>query len=75
MVTNQEPFKQAPQGILSKQRHLTSSSFASPLHEGTSLSPEEDLQEQLRRLQECVRDLLIKNQELRTLLESANESP
>jgi hypothetical protein len=75
MIAHQEPFKRAPQGIISKERHLTVSSFASPLHEGSSLSPQEDLQEQLRRLQECVRDLLIKNQELRTLLESANESP
>jgi hypothetical protein len=75
MITHQEPFKRDPQGATSKERHLTGSSFASPLHKGSSLSPKEDLQEQLRRLQECVRDLLIKNQELRTLLESANESP
>jgi flagellar biosynthesis chaperone FliJ len=75
MITHQEPFKQDPEGIISKERHLTRSSFASPLHEGTSLSPEENLQEQLRRLQECVRELLLKNQELRTLLDSANESP
>jgi hypothetical protein len=34
----------------------------------------EGLQEQNRRLQQCIRELLIKNQQLRTLLESANET-
>jgi hypothetical protein len=49
--------------------------FASPLREGPCLSPGEGLQEQLRRLQECVHDLLIKNQQLRKLLQSADEFP
>jgi hypothetical protein len=69
----QEPIKQAPRGTISTEQYLTSS--ASPLHEGPCLSPGEGLQEQLRRLQQCVRELLIKNQQLRMLLESANESP
>ena len=71
----QEPFKQAPRGTISTKQQLTSSPFASPLHEGPCLSPGESLQEQSRRLQQCVRELLIKNQQLRMLLESANESP
>jgi hypothetical protein len=70
----QEPFEQAPRGTISKQ-HLTSSPFASPLPEGPCLSPGEGLQEESRRLQQCIRELLIKNQQLRMLLESANESP
>ncbi len=36
-------------------------------------SPGEDLQEESRRLQQCVRELLIRNQQLRVLLESVNE--
>ena len=72
---HQEPFKQAPRGAISTEQHLTSSPFASPLHEGPCLSPGEGLQEESRRLQQCVRELLIKNQQLRMLLESANESP
>jgi hypothetical protein len=71
----QEPFKQAPSGTISTEQHLTSSPFASPLHEGPCLSPGEGLQEQSRRLQQCVRELLIQNQQLRMLLASANESP
>ncbi len=35
----------------------------------------EGLQEESRRLQQWVRELLIQNQQLRMLLESANESP
>jgi hypothetical protein len=69
----QEPFNQVPRGTISTEQDLTS--FGSPLHEGPCLSPGEGLQEQLRRLQQCVRELLIKNQQLRMLLESANESP
>ena len=72
---HQEPIKQAPHGTISTEQHLTSSPFASPLHEGPCLSPGEGLQEESRRLQQCVRELLIKNQQLRMLLESANESP
>jgi hypothetical protein len=71
----QEPFKQVPRGAISTEQHLTSSPFASPLHEGPCLSPGEGLQEESRRLQQCIRELLIKNQQLRMLLESANESP
>jgi hypothetical protein len=70
-----EPFKPTPRGTISTKRHLTRSLFASPLQEGPSLSPGEGLQQQLRRLQQRVRELLITNQELRTMLESANESP
>jgi hypothetical protein len=43
------------------------------LPEGPCLSPGEDLLEESRRLQQCVRELLIQNQQLRMLLESANE--
>ena len=68
----QEPFKQAPRGTIATEQQLTSAPFASPVHEGPCLSPGESLQEQVRRLQQCVRELLIKNQELRMLLESAN---
>ena len=71
----QETFKQAPRGTISTERHLTSSPFASPLHESPCLSPGEGLQEESRRLQQCIRELLITNQQLRMLLESANESP
>jgi hypothetical protein len=71
----QEPFEQALRGTISTEQHLTSSPFASPLHEGFCLSPGEGLQEESRRLQQCIRELLIKNQQLRMLLESANESP
>ncbi len=35
----------------------------------------EGLQEESRRLQRWVRELIIQNQQLRMLLESANESP
>jgi hypothetical protein len=70
----QEPFKQTPPSAISTGQHLTSSPPASPLHEGPCLSLGEGLQEQLRRLQQCVSELLIKNQQLRMLLESANES-
>jgi hypothetical protein len=45
------------------------------LPEGPCLSPGEDLQEESRRLQQCARELLIRNQRLRILLEPANESP
>jgi hypothetical protein len=71
----QEPYKGAPRGAHSTEQHLTSSTFASRLQEGPYLSLGEDLQEQLRRLQQCVRELLIRNQQLRMLLESPNESP
>ena len=71
----QQLFEQSPRGAISTVQHLTSSPFASPLHGDPCQSPEEGLQEQLRRLQQCVRELLIKNQQLRMLLESANESP
>jgi hypothetical protein len=71
----QEPFKQAPRGTISTGQHLTSSPFASPPQEGPCLSPGEGLQEESRRLQQIVRELLIKNQQLRMMLESANESP
>jgi hypothetical protein len=71
----QEPFKHAPRGTISTEQHLTSSPFASPLHEDPCLSPGEGLQEESRRLRQCVRELLIKNQQLRMLLDSANESP
>ena len=70
----QEPFKQAPRGTISTEQNLTSSPFASPLHEGPRLSDGEGLQEESRRLQQCVCELLIKNQQLRMLLESATES-
>ncbi len=69
----QEPLKQAPRGTISTEQHLTSSLFASPLDEGPCLSPGEGLQEESLRLQQYVRELLIKNQQLRMLLESANE--
>jgi hypothetical protein len=72
---HQEPFKETPRGAISTEQRLTGSPFASPLHEGRCLSPVEGLEEQLRRLQECVHELLIKNQQLRRLLQSANESP
>ncbi len=72
--TWQEPFKQAPRGTISTEQNVTSSPFASPLYEGSGLSTGEGLQEESRRLQQCVRELLIKNQQLSTLLESANES-
>jgi hypothetical protein len=68
----QEPFKQAP---ISTEQHVTSSPFASPPYEGPCLSPGESLQEESRRLQQWVRELLIKNRQLRMLLESANQSP
>jgi hypothetical protein len=55
------------------RQHLTSSPVANPLHEDPCLSSREGLQEQLRRLQKCVRELLIRNQQLRMSLESANE--
>ena len=71
----QEPFQQARRGTISPEQHLTSSSFATPVHEGPCLSPGEGLQEESRRLQQCVRELLIENQQLRMSLESANESP
>jgi hypothetical protein len=71
----QEPFKQAPRGTIFTEQHLTSSPLAGPLHEGPCWSPGEGLQEQLQSLQQCIRELLIKNQQLRMLLESANESP
>jgi hypothetical protein len=71
----QELFEQAPRGAVSTVQHLTCSPFGSPPNEDACESPGEDLQEQLRRLQQCVRELLIKNQQLRMLLKSANESP
>jgi hypothetical protein len=71
----QEPFKQAPRVTISTEQHLTSSPLASPLQVGPYLLPGESLQEESRRLQQCVRYLLIQNQQLRMLLESANESP
>ena len=67
-----EPFKQAP---ISTEQLLTSSPFASPPYEGPCLSPGEGLQEESRRLQQCVRELLIENQQLKMLLESANDPP
>ena len=71
----QELFEQSHRGAIFTVQHLTSSPFASPLHGDPCQSPEKGLQEQLRRWQRCVRELLIKNQQLRMLLESANESP
>jgi hypothetical protein len=71
----QEPFEQAPRGTTSTEQHLTSSRIATPPQEALCLTPEEGLQEESRRLQQCVRELLIENQQLRMLLESANESP
>ena len=71
----QELFEQASRSAISTVQYLTSSPFDSPLHGDPCQSSEEGLQEQLRRLQQCVCELLIKNQQLRMLLESANESP
>jgi hypothetical protein len=70
----QEPFKPAPRGAISTEQPLTSSPMASPQYEGPCSSLGEGLQEQLRKLQQCVHELLIKNQQLRISLESANES-
>jgi hypothetical protein len=67
-----EPFKQDP---ISTERLLTSPSFASPPHEDPCSPTEEGLQDESRRLQQCIRELLVENQQLRTLLESANKSP
>jgi hypothetical protein len=67
----QEPFNEAPRDAISTEQGLTSSPFAGR----PCLSAGEGLQEQLRRLQECVHELLIKNQQLRRLLQSTNESP
>jgi hypothetical protein len=72
---HQGPFKQASHDTISTEMHVTSSPFAGPLHGGACLSPGEGLQEEFRRLQQYVRELLIENQQLRMLLESANESP
>jgi hypothetical protein len=49
--------------------------YRAALDEGPCLSPGEGLQAESRRLQQCIRELLIKNQQLRMLLEPANESP
>jgi hypothetical protein len=68
----QEPFNQGP---ISTEQHSTSSPFASPPHEDPCLPTGEGLQEESRRLQQCVRELLVENQQLRILLESANKSP
>jgi hypothetical protein len=68
----QEPFKQAPRGTILIEQYLTSSPLASPPDEGPCLYGE-GLQEQLQRLQQCVCDLLIKNQQLRMSLESMNQ--
>jgi hypothetical protein len=64
----QELFEQVPRCAISTVQHLTGSPFAGPLHEQSCQSSEEVLQEQLRRLQQCVCELLIKNQQLRMLL-------
>jgi hypothetical protein len=66
-----EPFKRDP---ISTEQLLTSSSFASPPHEDPCLPTGEGLQEESRRLQQCVRELLVENQQLRILLKSANNS-
>jgi hypothetical protein len=68
----QELVKQAP---VSTEQHLASSPFASPLHEDPCLPSGEGLQEESRRLQQCVRELLVENQQLKILLESASKSP
>jgi hypothetical protein len=68
----QELVKQAP---VSTQQHLPSSPFASPPHEDPCSPTGEGLQEESRRLRQCVRELLVGNQQLRILLESANRSP
>jgi hypothetical protein len=77
MITqpHQEPFKQALGNNTSTVLHLTSSPFVSPPPEAVCLSPGKGLQEEYRRLQQCICELLIKNQRLRMLLESANEAP
>ncbi len=67
-----ERFNQTP---ISTEQQSTSSSFASPSHEDPCLQTGEGLQEDSRRLQQCVRELLVENQQLRILLESANKSP
>jgi hypothetical protein len=69
---HQQPFKQDARDNASTGLHLKGATFASPLPEDVCLSPGEGLQEESRRLQECICELLIENQQLRMLLESAN---
>jgi hypothetical protein len=64
-----ESFKRDP---ISTEQLLTSSSVASPPHEVSCLPTGEGVQEESRRLQQCVRELLVENQRLRILLKSAN---
>jgi hypothetical protein len=71
----QEHLDQPPRGAASSVQHLTSRPFVSALYEDSLQSSEEGLQEQLWRLQKCVCELLIKNEQLRILLESASKSP
>jgi hypothetical protein len=72
---DQERFDRATRASISTEQHLKSSLSADPLHEGPCLSDREGLQEELQRLQQCVHELLIKNHQLRILLESAKEPP
>jgi|HubBroStandDraft_1064217.scaffolds.fasta_scaffold1837777_2 hypothetical protein len=67
----QEPVGQAPAGITPPLQHLTSATVAGLRHEHSYEEPEEDWQLRLRSSQQWICELLIKNQQLRMLLESA----
>jgi hypothetical protein len=67
----QERFAQAHAGANTGEQGLTNSLAAGPQRAPPSKRPEEDLQEQLRILQEWICELLIKNQQLRESLASA----
>jgi hypothetical protein len=66
----EKPFGNATAGSITPLRRLASRAIAGSHCEEPALGPEER-QDHLRSLQQLVRELLIKNQELRMALESA----
>ena len=66
----QKPFGNTAEESFTPLQRMTSQVVAGPQHEEPARGPE-DWQDHLRSLQQCVCELLIKNQELRMALESA----
>jgi hypothetical protein len=69
-----EPFAQAPAFAFASVQRLTGAPDAGRLHEQPYQRLEEEWQDRLRSLQQWICELLLKNQQLRMLLESA-EAP
>lgn len=69
----QEPFAQLPAGTVAREQRSKSASTERQWSEQWRLRIEEDSQHRLEALQQCVCELLIRNQQLRMALSATIE--